>query len=140
MAFKVKNAQRGTFQSEDFAFEKEGDFIEGHLVEIAELTGKTGKMRGKKFKKYTLKTENGYENFLGGTVIDKGLSDTTLGVLVRVTYLGWGEPTNGGSPYKNYKIEEDVDSTVDVAALIAAAGGTKTGLTAADIVNAARSG
>jgi hypothetical protein len=141
MAFKVKNALRGTFQSEDFAFENDGEFIEGYLVEVAELTGKKGKMRGKKFKKYTLKTENGFENFLGGTVIDKGLSDTPIGALVRVTYLGWGEPKEGGSAYKNYRIEEDSENTIDVPALIASLPKTTTtGTTAADIVAAARVG
>lgn len=136
MAFKVKN-QIQKWPSEDFAFENEGDFVEGYLVETAELTGKKGKMRGKKFKKYTLKTDDGFVNFLGGTVIDRGLSDTQTGTLIRVTYLGEAESKDGNN-YKNFKIEEDTDSTIDVAALAAA--NKSTGQSAADIVNKARVG
>jgi hypothetical protein len=130
MAFKAVN--RGAvnaFNSEDFAFDKVGDSITGYLVEVATLMGKKGRMAGKPFKKYTLKTENGYESFLGGAVLDKTLPGITLGTSVRVTYQGYPE----GKNYKDYLIEADATDSIPVEAPAAT-----TGKTAADIVASSR--
>jgi hypothetical protein len=133
MAFKVMNrGGTNSYQSEDFEFAKEGDSITGYLVEVATLIGKKGKMAGKPFKKYTFKTENGYESFLGGSVLDNpktGLPTIALGTSVRVTYQGYPE----GKNYKDYLIEADESDTIPVTAQPAT-----TATTAADIVNNAR--
>jgi len=91
-------------------YEKEGDFIEGELVQVQENIGPNDSML------YSLKTPEGVTNVWGATILDQRMALVNLGDKIKVTYKGLGEAKPGKNAAKIFKVEVDdeVDDEDDV--------------------------
>ena len=79
-----------------FAFEKEGDSIEGKYV---------GSVAGQYGDNYLILTEAGEEKTIfGGAVINSKMAKVKAGDIVKVTYIGEVKATSGRF-YKDFKVE-----------------------------------
>lgn len=83
-------------------FEKEGDFIEGILVQKQEDVGVNKSML------YSIKTPSeDVKNVWGSAVLDSRMAFVSINDKVRITYQGLGESKSGKNAPKIFKVEVD---------------------------------
>ncbi len=87
----------------DWVYEKDGDFIEGFLVQKQENIGPNKSML------YSVETPEGVKNVWGATILDSRMSLVKVGSKVKITYKGKAEAKGGKNPAKIYKVEVDSD-------------------------------
>ena len=79
-----------------FAFEKEGDAIEGTLVRIRE-----GRYEN---SVYDIETANGMVVVFGGTVLDGRLSKSHVGKGIKIVFKGQKKSEQSGRTYNDFDI------------------------------------
>jgi hypothetical protein len=85
-----------------WTYEKDGDFIEGVLVQKQEGIGENNS------KLYSIETPNaGVLNVWGSAVLDSRMALIKEGSKVRITYKGLGEAKGGKNAPKIFKVEVD---------------------------------
>jgi len=89
-------------------YEKEGDFIEGELVQVQENIGPNDSML------YSLKTPEGVTNVWGATILDQRMALVNLGDKLKITYQGKAEAKPGKNAAKIFKVEVDKEDEVPV--------------------------
>ncbi|MBA7490722.1 hypothetical protein ES702_01265 [subsurface metagenome] len=103
------NQTRGNFKKmaykeinpTDWTYDKEGDFIEGFLVQIQKEIGPN------KSKLYSIETPEGVKNVWGATLLDSRMALTKVGDKIKITYKGLAEASQGKNPAKIFKVEID---------------------------------
>ncbi|KKM67180.1 hypothetical protein LCGC14_1473670 [marine sediment metagenome] len=95
---KIEPQTEGGGNSETWKPEKEGDTIEGILMETKTNVGKN------KSNIYMLLTDNGEVGVWGGTVIDSRLKDIPDdgAERIKIEFLGWKEGANG--QYRDFDV------------------------------------
>jgi len=87
-----------------WTYEKDGDFVEGVLVQKQEKVGENESML------YSIETPEGVKNVWGSAVLDQRLGLVKVGEKVKITYKGLGEKKHAGkNPPKIFKVEVDKD-------------------------------
>lgn len=86
----------------DWTYEKEGDFVEGILVNKKDGVGVN------KSKLYIIETPEGVKNVWGAAILDSRMDLVKLGDIVKITYKGLAEAKGGKNPAKIFKVEVDV--------------------------------
>lgn len=81
--------------------EKEGDFIEGILVQKQEDVGENKSML------YGMEVPDGVKNVWGSAILDERMAFIKVGQKVRITFKGLAEAKKGRSPAKIFKVEVD---------------------------------
>ena len=94
MAYKEINPELWTY-------EKDGDFIEGILVNKEPEVGEN------KSWMYNLETPEGVKNVWGSAILDSRMKFVKSGTKIKITYKGLGEAKSGRSPPKIFKVEVD---------------------------------
>lgn len=87
----------------DWTYEKDGDFIEGFLVQVQKDIGVNKSML------YSVETPEGVKNVWGATLLDSRMSLVNVGSKVKITYKGLAEAKSGKNPAKIFKVEVDVE-------------------------------
>jgi len=82
-------------------YDKEGDDIEGFLVQKQEDVGINKSML------YSIETPTGVLNVWGSAILDSRMAMLKIGDKVRITYKGLGEAKGGKNPPKIFKVEVD---------------------------------
>ena len=86
----------------DWKYEKDGDFIEGIVVNKQEDIGVN------KSKLYSIETsEKGVKNVWGATILDSRMNFVKVGDKVKITYKGLAEAQGGKNAAKIFKVEVD---------------------------------
>jgi len=85
----------------NWMYEKDGDFIEGVLVQVQEEIGPN------KAKLYSLETPEGVINVWGATILDQRIALVKIGDKIKITYKGLGEAKPGKNAVKIFKVEVD---------------------------------
>jgi len=85
----------------DFKFEKEGDFIEGILVQ------KQADIGVNKSNLYSIETPEGVKNVWGSAILDSRMALANEGDKVKITFNGLAEAKPGKNPAKIFKVEVD---------------------------------
>lgn len=86
---------------EFWTYTKDGDFIEGVLVNSKNGVGENSSML------YVIETSEGFKNVWGSTILDSRMSVVKLGSKLKITYKGLGEKSKGKNPPKIFKVEID---------------------------------
>lgn len=88
----------------DWTYEKDGDFIEGVLVQRQSEIGPNKSML------YSIETpEEGVKNVWGATLLDSRMALVNVGEKIKITFKGLGEPKGGHNAPKIFKVEVDKD-------------------------------
>ena len=87
-----------------WSYEKEGDFIDGILVQKQEDIGVNNSML------YSIETPNGVINIWGATILDQRMAFTKEGVKLKITYQGLTEAKSGKNAAKIFKVEVGAES------------------------------
>lgn len=96
-------SKKGSNKEINVKFEKEGDAVEGNLMESLHDQGSENKS-----SIHTLKTADGEEKvFWGSMVIDEQLAKVSFGAYVMVKYLGKVKSKTSSFSYKNFEVFED---------------------------------
>lgn len=82
-------------------YEKDGDFIEGILVNIQEDVGVNKSML------YSIEALDGVKNVWGTTILDEKMALVRVGDKVKLTFKGYSEKKTGKNPAKIFKVEVD---------------------------------
>ena len=83
-------------------FEKDGDFIEGVLIQVQKGVGANDSML------YSIEvSEGGVENVWGSAILDQRMSLVKVSEKVKITYKGLGESKGGHKAPKIFKVEVD---------------------------------
>lgn len=85
----------------EWKFEKDGDFIEGFLVDKKDDIGTN------KSKMYSLETADGVKNVWGSAILDSRMTFVKIGDKIKITYKGLGEAKAGHNAPKIFKVEVD---------------------------------
>lgn len=85
----------------EWKFEKDGDFIEGILVQKQENIGVN------KSRLYSIENADGVKNVWGSAILDSRMCLTKVGDKLKITYKGLGEAKGGHNPPKIFKVEID---------------------------------
>jgi len=94
MAYKEINPEM-------WGYEKDGDFIEGILVNIQRDIGVNKSIL------YNIETPEGVRNVWGSTILDSHMALVKVGEKVKITYKGLGEAKAGKNAPKIFKVEVD---------------------------------
>ena len=94
MAYKEINPEIWTY-------EKDGDFIEGILV------NKDSEVGENKSWMYNLETSEGVKNIWGSAILDSRMKFVKVGSKIKITYKGLGESKKGKQAPKIFKVEVD---------------------------------
>jgi len=86
-----------------WAYENDGDFIEGVLVLKQEDVGDNNSMM------YSIETPEGVKNVWGSAILDSRMKLVKVGSKIKITYKGFGEPKSGKNAPKIFKVEVDED-------------------------------
>ena len=86
-----------------WSYEKEGDFIEGILIQKQEDIGVNKSML------YSIKTPEGVMNVWGATILDQRMAFTKEGDKLKITYQGLTEAKSGKNAAKIFKVEVDAE-------------------------------
>ncbi len=86
-----------------WAYENDGDFIEGVLVLKQEDVGDNNSMM------YSIETPEGVKNVWGSAILDSRMKLVKVGSKIKITYKGLGEPKSGKNAPKIFKVEVDED-------------------------------
>lgn len=87
-----------------WTYEKDGDAIEGVLVEVENDVGSNKSML------YSLEVSPGvFKSIWGSVILDQRMRFVKVGQKVRVTYKGLSEKKAGKNPAKIFKVEVDQD-------------------------------
>ena len=84
-------------------YEKDGDFIEGILVQVQ------GGIGANESKLYSIETPEGVKNVWGAAILDSRMSLVKVGEKIKITYKGLSEAKAGKNPAKIFKVEVDKD-------------------------------
>jgi len=84
-------------------YDKEGDFIEGFLMDKKKDVGENNASL------YGLQTKEGTVNVWGSAILDSRMDFVKIGDKVKITYKGLGEAKAGRNPPKLFKVEVDRD-------------------------------
>ena len=82
-----------------WTYEKDGDFIEGILVNKQSDVGVHKSML------YSVETSEGVKNIWGAAILDERMACVNTGEEVRITYKGVGEEKKGKNPAKIFRVE-----------------------------------
>ena len=85
----------------DWTYNKDGDFIEGVLVQKQEKVGVNESML------YSIETPNGVKSVWGATILDSRMALAKVGDKIKITYKGTAEAKKGKNPAKIFKVEVD---------------------------------
>ncbi len=85
----------------DWTYEKDGDFIEGFLVQVQKDIGVNKSML------YSIETPEGVKSVWGAAILDSRMVLVKVGEKVKITYKGLAEAKAGKKPAKIFKIEVD---------------------------------
>ena len=89
---------------EDWTYEKDGDFIEGVLIQKKTNVGPNEAML------YSLEvSESVVKNVWGATILDSRMALVKIGDKIKITYKGLAKPTPGKQSAKLFKVEVDRD-------------------------------
>ena len=88
---------------ENWVYDKDGDFIEGVLVQVQENIGPNDSML------YSIETPEGVKNVWGATVLDQRMALVNVGEKIKITFKGLGEAKPGKNAAKIFKVEVDKD-------------------------------
>jgi len=86
----------------DWTYEKDGDFIEGVLVQKQEKIGPNQSML------YSIENPEGVKSVWGSAILDQRMAFVKVGEKIKITYKGLAEPTPGKKAAKIFKVEKDV--------------------------------
>ncbi len=101
----------------DWAYDKDGDFIEGVLVRVQKDVGANDSML------YSIDTPEGAKNVWGAAILDSRMALAKVGDKVRITYKGLAEAKGGKNPAKIFKVEvDDGTEPVDEAPVVSKPG------------------
>ena len=87
----------------EWKFDKDGDFIEGVLVQKQNDVGVNKSML------YSIETPEGVKNVWGSAILDSRMAFANVGDKLKVTYKGLGEAKGGHNAPKIFKVEVDKD-------------------------------
>ncbi len=88
----------------DWTHEKEGDFIEGVLLQAQKDVGEHKSML------YSIETPNdGVKNVWGATILDSRMNLVKIGSKIKITYKGLGESKSGKKAPKIFSVEVDTE-------------------------------
>lgn len=87
---------------EEWKYDKDGDFIEGHLLAKRSDVGANKSMM---YSIETLEGEN--KNVWGSAILDSRMDLIKIGSKIKITYKGLGEAKGGHNPPKIFKVEVD---------------------------------
>jgi hypothetical protein len=86
-----------------WVYDKDGDFIEGFLVQ------KQSDIGANKSMLYSIETPEGVKNVWGAVILDERMSLVKVGDKVKITYKGLAkEFKKGKNPAKIFKVEKDI--------------------------------
>ena len=85
----------------DWTYVKDGDFIEGVLVQVQENIGPNQSML------YSIENQEGVKSVWGATILDQRMAFVKVGDKIKITYKGLAEPTPGKNAAKIFKVEID---------------------------------
>ena len=85
----------------DWTYNKDGDFIEGVLVQKQEKVGVNESML------YSIETPNGVKSVWGATILDSRMALAKVGDKIKITYKGTAKAKKGKNPAKIFKVEVD---------------------------------
>ena len=86
----------------DWTYEKDGDFIEGIVVQIQHDIGPNKSML------YSIETLDGVKNVWGAAILDSRMVLVKVGEKIKITYKGTAKEAKAGKkPAKIYKVEVD---------------------------------
>jgi hypothetical protein len=104
MAMKKASGKMGNGQygdAEHVEFNKDGDNIEGYLVEKGNI-----RVDDRDIPRYVFQTDNGLKSTLGSYKLNELLEEVEVGCLTRVTFRG-KEKIGGGRTLKQFEVEYD---------------------------------
>lgn len=87
----------------DWTYEKDGDFIEGILIQKQPDIGPNKSML------YSIENQEGVKNVWGAAILDQRMAFVKVGEKIKITYKGLAEATPGKNPAKIFKVEVDRD-------------------------------
>ena len=85
----------------DWTYEKDGDFIDGILVQVQKDIGPNQSIL------YSIETSEEVKNVWGATILDQRMALVKVGEKVKITYKGLAEAKPGKNPAKIFKVEVD---------------------------------
>jgi len=85
----------------EWMYEKDGDFIEGVLVQVQSGIGQNKSML------YSIETPEGVKNVWGAALLDSRMALVSVGSKIKITYKGKAEAVGGKNPAKIFKVEVD---------------------------------
>jgi len=86
---------------EYWIYEKDGDFVEGVLLNKVDKVGKNESWL------YSIETPEGVKSVWGSVVLDGKMALTKVGDKIKITYNGLGEAKSGRNAPKLFKVEID---------------------------------
>ncbi len=86
---------------QDWKYEKDGDFIEGILVNSQKDIGVNKSML------YSVETSEGVKNVWGAAILDSRMALVKLGSKIKITYKGLAQASFGKNAAKIFKVEVD---------------------------------
>jgi len=92
----------------NWMYEKDGDFIEGVLIQVQEKIGPNDA------KLYSLETPEGVINVWGATILDQRIALVKIGDKIKITYKGLGEAKPGKNAVKIFKVEVDDEKEEEI--------------------------
>jgi hypothetical protein len=84
-----------------WTYAKDGDFIEGVLVNKQEDVGVNKSML------YSIETPQGVKSVWGATILDERMALVSIGSKIKLTYKGTAPSKKGKNPAKIFKVEVD---------------------------------
>ena len=85
----------------EWTYEKDGDFVEGVLIQAQENVGVNNSML------YLLETSDGVKTIWGSAILDSRMALVKKGDKIKITYKGLAEAKGGKNPAKIFKVEVD---------------------------------
>lgn len=90
-----------------WTYEKDGDFIEGVLVQVQSEIGANKSML------YSVETPEGVKSVWGAAILDSRMIAVKVGDKIKITYKGLGESKSGKNAPKIFKVEVDREDGVE---------------------------
>jgi len=91
----------------DWTYDKDGDFIEGKLVQVQKEVGVNKSML------YSIQTLEDVKNVWGAAILDSRMGLVKVGDQLRITYKGLAEAKFGKKAAKIFKVEVDKEDSVE---------------------------
>lgn len=109
MALKPVSSRNTEIETEKYKFEREGDALEGYLIEKSVFT-----YDDKDLNRYVVKNDVGAFSFIGTFKLNELLSKIETGTRVQITYRGT-EKTKAKRTVKLFEVLADNDDMIEVA-------------------------